>query len=109
MANYYLITTFVILLAGAEATDKAQLGSQHLPNQGAATSREGRLARQRSGGLGRDVQLVAIRGVQSPLRAELAQSMEQAIGAPLQGERSCPQEPEASMIHSFSLSVSFLY
>jgi hypothetical protein len=27
MANYYLITTFVVLLAGAEATNKAQLGA----------------------------------------------------------------------------------
>jgi hypothetical protein len=41
MTNYYLITTFVVLLAGAEAVDKAQLGAQHLPDHGVAASREG--------------------------------------------------------------------
>jgi hypothetical protein len=41
MTNCYLITTFVILLAGAEVADKAQLGARHLPDQGAAASREG--------------------------------------------------------------------
>jgi hypothetical protein len=37
MANYYLITTFVLLLAGAEAVNKAQPGIGHLPDQGAAS------------------------------------------------------------------------
>jgi hypothetical protein len=55
MANYYLITTFVVLLTGVKSIDKAQSGAGHLPEQGAATSREDRLACQRSGGLGRDV------------------------------------------------------
>jgi hypothetical protein len=32
MANYYHITTFVVLLAGAEAADKAQSGARHLPD-----------------------------------------------------------------------------
>jgi hypothetical protein len=49
MINYYLITTFVVLLIGAEAADFAQSGARHLPEQGAAPSS------QRSGGLGRDV------------------------------------------------------
>jgi hypothetical protein len=55
MANYYLITTFVVLLTGDEAADKAQLGARHLPDQGATPSREGQLAHQRSRCLGRDV------------------------------------------------------
>jgi hypothetical protein len=37
----YLITTFVVLLASAEAADKATSGTQHLPDQVAATAREG--------------------------------------------------------------------
>jgi hypothetical protein len=41
MTNFYLITKFVVLLTGDEAADKATLGTKHLPNQGAATSREG--------------------------------------------------------------------
>jgi hypothetical protein len=41
MIIFYLVTTFVVLLAGAEAADKAILGAQHLPDQGAAASREG--------------------------------------------------------------------
>jgi hypothetical protein len=55
------------------------------------------------------VQLVDVRGVQSHLRAELAELMEQAVGAPLRGGRSCSQDPEAGTIQSFSLLVSFLY
>jgi hypothetical protein len=39
--NFFLVTTFVVLLAGAEAADKAISDARHLPNQGAATSREG--------------------------------------------------------------------
>jgi hypothetical protein len=109
MANYYLITIFVVLLAGAEAVDKAQPGAGHLPDQGAATLREGQLTRQRSGVLGRDVRVVGIHRVQSPLRVESAQPTEQGISAPLWGGWSRPQDPEAGMIHSFSLSVSFLY
>jgi hypothetical protein len=38
---FYLVTTFVVLLAGAEATAKVISGAQHLPDQGATTSREG--------------------------------------------------------------------
>jgi hypothetical protein len=41
MTIFYLVTTFVILLTGVEATDKAISGAQHLPNHGAAASREG--------------------------------------------------------------------
>jgi hypothetical protein len=41
MTIFYLVTTFVVLLAGAEATDKVILGVGHLPDQGAAASREG--------------------------------------------------------------------
>jgi hypothetical protein len=40
MINFYLITSFVVLLASAEATDKATSGTQHLPDQGASISRE---------------------------------------------------------------------
>jgi hypothetical protein len=35
--------------------------------------------------------------------------MEQAIGAPLRGGRSCPQDPEVGTTQSFSLLISFLY
>jgi hypothetical protein len=52
MIIFYLVTTFVVLLVGAEATDKAISVAQHLPDQGAAASWEGCLASQRSGGLG---------------------------------------------------------
>jgi hypothetical protein len=55
MTNFHLITTFVVLLVGAEVADKATSGTRHLPNHGAAASMEGRLASQRSIGLGRDV------------------------------------------------------
>jgi hypothetical protein len=41
MTNFYLITTFIVLLTGVEAADKAPLGAQHLPDQGAAASMEG--------------------------------------------------------------------
>jgi hypothetical protein len=41
MTIFYLVTTFVVLLAGAETTDKAISGARHLPNQRAAASREG--------------------------------------------------------------------
>jgi hypothetical protein len=41
MTNFYLITTLVVVLAGGEAADKATSGAQHLPDQGAAASREG--------------------------------------------------------------------
>jgi hypothetical protein len=36
MTNYYLITTFVVLVTDAEETDKAQSGTRHLLDQGAA-------------------------------------------------------------------------
>jgi hypothetical protein len=41
MTNFYLITTFVVLLTGVEAADKATSGAQHLLDEGATTSREG--------------------------------------------------------------------
>jgi hypothetical protein len=53
--NIYLLTTIVVLLTGDEAVNKATSDARHLPNQGAAPLREGCLADQRSGGLGRDV------------------------------------------------------
>jgi hypothetical protein len=56
------------------------------------------MAHQRSRGLGRDVRVVAVRGVQSPLRAEPAQPTEQSISAPLWDVRSRPQDPLAGMI-----------
>jgi hypothetical protein len=37
---FYLVTTFVVLLTGAEAADKAISGARHLPDQGAVASRE---------------------------------------------------------------------
>jgi hypothetical protein len=40
MANYYLITIFVVLLASAKAADKAQSDAQHLRDQGGGASRE---------------------------------------------------------------------
>jgi hypothetical protein len=65
------------------------------------------LASQRSGSLERDVRVVGVQGVQGHLSAKLAELTEQAIGAPLRGGRSRPQDPEAGMIQSFSLTVSF--
>jgi hypothetical protein len=59
--------------------------------------------------LGRDVRVVDVRGVQSHLRAELVDPIEQAISAPLRDGRLCPQDPEAGTIHSFSISVDFSY
>jgi hypothetical protein len=41
MTIFYLITTFVVLLAGVEVADKATSGVRHLPNQGAAALRKG--------------------------------------------------------------------
>jgi hypothetical protein len=106
MTNFYLITTFLILLVGAEAADKATLDTRHLPDQWATISREGWLASQRSRALGRDAQVVDARGVQRHLSAE---PTEQAIDAPLQGRRPRLQNLEAGMIQSFSLPVSFSY
>jgi hypothetical protein len=56
----YLLTTIVVLLVGDEAADKATSDARHLPDQRATPSREGCLAGQRSGGLGRDVRVVVI-------------------------------------------------
>jgi hypothetical protein len=109
MTIFYLVTTFVVLPVGAEVADRAILGARHLPDQGASASWEGLLAGQRSGGLGRDVRVVDIRGVQSHLSEEPAEPTEQAISAPLRGERSRQQDPEAGTIHSFSVFISFLY
>jgi hypothetical protein len=83
MNIFYLLTTIVVLLTGDEATDKAKLDATHLPNQGAAPSREGCLVGQRSGGLGCDVRVVVVPGVQSHLRTKLAEPTEKVIGAPL--------------------------
>jgi hypothetical protein len=83
MNIFYLLTTIVVLLTGDEATDKAKLDATHLPNQGVAPSREGCLAGQRSGGLGCDVRVVVVPGVQSHLRTELVEPTEKVIGAPL--------------------------
>jgi hypothetical protein len=41
MTNFYPITTFVILLACAEAADKATSGARYLPDHEATASREG--------------------------------------------------------------------
>jgi hypothetical protein len=41
MANYYLITIFVVLIIDAEAVDKAKPSVGHLPDQAAVASREG--------------------------------------------------------------------
>jgi hypothetical protein len=82
---FYLVTTIVVLLAGAKAADKATSGTRHLPDQGAAASRDDCLASRRSRGLGCDVRVVDVPGIQSHLRAELAEPTEQAVGAPLQG------------------------
>jgi hypothetical protein len=90
MNIFYLLTTIVVLLAGDDVADKAKLDTTHLPDQGAAPSREGCLAGQRSRGLGCDVRVVVIPGVQSHLRTELAEPIEKAVGAPLRGGRSCP-------------------
>jgi hypothetical protein len=81
---------------------KTQPVARHLPEQGAVASREGRLARQRSGGLGRDVRVVGVRGVQSPLKAEPTQPTEQGVGAPLWGGQSRLQ-------HSFFHFIIFSY
>jgi hypothetical protein len=53
------------------------------------------------------VRVVDIHGVQSHLRAEPTEQMEQAVGAPLQGRRSRPQVPEMGTIQTFSLLISF--
>jgi hypothetical protein len=53
------------------------------------------------------VRVVDVLGVQSHLSVESAEPTEQAVGAPLRGGRSRPQDPEADTIHSFSLSVGF--
>jgi hypothetical protein len=83
MTNFYLITTFAVLLIGPEAADQATSGTRHLPDQGAVASREGWYASQRSGGLERDVRVADVSGVQSHLRAEPTKPIEQAVDAPL--------------------------
>jgi hypothetical protein len=89
------------------SSDKPQPSARHLPDQVAASSRECLLAHQRSGGLGRDVRVVGIYGVQSQIRAEPAQLIEQGGGSPLQSEWSHPEDPEASIIHPFSIFHKF--
>jgi hypothetical protein len=107
MTNFYLITIFVILLAGVEAADKVTSDTWHLPDQGASASKEDWLARQRSICLGRDVRVVVVYGVQSHLRTEPAELTEQAVGALLRSGWSRSQDLEAGTIHSFYFSVSF--
>jgi hypothetical protein len=41
MTIFYLITTIVVLLAGDQVANKVTSGTKHLPDQAAATSREG--------------------------------------------------------------------
>jgi hypothetical protein len=41
MTNFYLITTFVVVLAGDEAADKVTSVTKHLPDQGVVALREG--------------------------------------------------------------------
>jgi hypothetical protein len=106
MTNFYLVTIFVVLLTGAEAIDKATSGARHLPNQGAAASREGWLAGQRSRGLGCNVRVVDVRGVQSHCNAESAEPTEQAVGASLRGGRSRPQDPKAGTILFLSFCIN---
>jgi hypothetical protein len=98
MNIFYLLTTIVVLLASDEAVDKAKSNMTHQPNQGAAPSREGCLAGQRSRGLGHDVRVVVALRVQSHLRTEPGELIEKAIGAPLRDGRSHLQDPEAGMI-----------
>jgi hypothetical protein len=105
---FYLVTAFVVLLTGAEAADKTISGARHLPDQGAVASRKGWLAGQRSEGLGRDVWVVDIQGVQSHLSAEQAEPIEQVIGAPLRGGQSRPQDPEAGTILFLSFHKFFV-
>jgi hypothetical protein len=80
----------LLLLIGAKAIDKVKPDSRHLPHQRVATSHKGQLAHQGSGGLGRDVRVVGVYGVQSPLGVEPAQPTEQGISAPLQRRWSRP-------------------
>jgi hypothetical protein len=63
MKKIYLLIIIVVLFIGDEAADKAKSDAKHLPDQGAAPSREGCLAGQRSGGLGCGVRVVVIPGV----------------------------------------------
>jgi hypothetical protein len=93
MNIFYLLTTFVVLLIGDEVAGKAKSDATHLPNQGAAPSRKGCLAGQRTRGLGRDMWVVVVPGVQSHLRTELAKLTENGIGAPLRGGQSRQQDP----------------
>jgi hypothetical protein len=55
------------------------------------------------------MRVVGVHRVQSPLIAELTQPMEEGIGAPLWHGWSHPQDLEAGMIYSFSVSISFSY
>jgi hypothetical protein len=63
MKKIYLLIIIVVLFIGDEAADKAKSDAKHLPDQGAAPSREGCLAGQRSRGLGCGVRVVVIPGV----------------------------------------------
>jgi hypothetical protein len=109
MNIFYLLTTIVVLLTGDEVADKAKSDTTHLPDQGAAPSREGCLAGQRSGGLGRNVRVVVVSGVQSHLRTKPTELTEKVVGTPLRGGRSRSQDPEVGTIPSFCLLASFSY
>jgi hypothetical protein len=109
MNIFYLLTTVVVLLTGDEAANKAKSDATHLPDQGAASSREGCLTGQRFEGLGCDVRVVVVPGVQSRLRIELAEPIEKAIDATLHSRQSHPQDPDAGTIQSFCLLISFSY
>jgi hypothetical protein len=98
MKFFYLLAIIVVLLSGDEAADKAKLDAKHLPDQGAAPSKEGCLVGQRSGGLGHDVRVVIIPGVQSHLRVEPVEPTEKVVSAPLWSGWSRLQDPEAGMI-----------
>jgi hypothetical protein len=109
MNIFYLQTTIVVLLAGDEAVDKAKSDATHLPDQGAASSREDCLVGQRFGDLGHDVRVVVVPRVQSHLRTEPTEPTEKAVGAPLRGGRPRPQDPEAGTVQSLYILVSFSY
>jgi hypothetical protein len=102
MTIFYLVTTFVVLLAGAKVADKAISGAQHLPDQGVASSREGWLAGQRSRGLGCDVRVVDVWEVQSHLIAKPTKLIEQGFSAP-HGTNSLIRKTQRLVWYTLSL------
>jgi hypothetical protein len=80
---------------GVEAGDEDYPGPWDLSNQGAATSGGGgQLVDEGSRGLGLALRLLAVRGVQSCVRVELGELVEQALGSPLQRRHTRPQDAE---------------